>query len=687
MKKQLLFFIMFLTASTLFAANWGLYDADRSWITLNVKAVSEPYTLWNSGTGSFQNHNFGTFTSDEVFTITAFDVKTWKSSGGNVTGCEYYYIIYQTGARPGSPTFTSLGGDFISDLGSGNQKWGRTGISINLLSGLASGGNYTLEIYGRVSGTGDPYGYLYDNNNGNSSNYSATFSFRKVITSSGDGNWSDITKWNNGAVPNSFDNVTINNAIIIDNTAGCNNISINTSKSLTINAGNSLTVSGAFSNLGTVTLKSPAGPGAPGSLITNGSVSGNIVAERYIGAYTSATDGWHLISSPVNNMAILGSNLAPGSNDDLYKYDEVNNLWLNYKVGANGITNFTNGDGFLCAYQSSATKSFTGVPNIDDITFTNLSLTAARGWHLLGNPYPSAIKWNDGNWTLTNVITTAKVLNSGQTYTDRFANDIIPAMQGFFVQVTSATNTVKIPKLARTHDATSFYKESLIQPERLMLTAQSDDNNTYVESVVRFDPLASVQFDDNYDSHFLQGIAEAPQMYSVVENDEHLSTNSLPPSSLVLVPVNFIKGISGNYTLTATGIESFSSGVTIFLEDMKTGTTQNLIQNPVYPFTSLAADDPSRFKLHFGGSVSVGDKANEKPVKIYCSGQTLYINNSSANPVTGQVVIYNLLGQALKSQRLDENPVTRINMSGATGYYLVKVITGNQTYTGKVFLN
>jgi hypothetical protein len=559
--------------------------------------------------------------------------------------------------------------------------------------GLASGSSYDYKFYSE--------NYSYYSAGVTSTTVTTGSASSDYFQSKASGDWNATGSWQSSMnntnwidatlTPTSSANSTTilnTHTIAITDAHTVNGLTINNGGVLNINAAKSLTVNGAFSNSGTVTLQSPASLGAPGSLITNGTVSGNIVAERYIPQWTTSSDGWHLISSPVNNMAISGSNLAPGSNDDLYKYDEVNNMWLNYKVGTNNITNFTNGIGFLCSYAANATKSFTGIPNTEDITFNNLTLTGTRGWNLLGNPFPCAIKWNDGHWTLTNMNTTAKVMNPGGTYTDKTANGIIPAMQGFFVQVTSGTGTVKIPKLARTHDAsTDFYKSAAIQSETLMLTAKSNDNNTFVETVVKFDPLATTQFDDNYDAHFLQGIVEAPQLYSVINGGELLSTNTFPPSSLVEVPVNFIKGISSNYTMNATGIESFTSGVTVLLEDLKTGTIQDLIQNQIYPFTSVTGDNPSRFKLHFNGPVSIDDKTSEGSVRVYSSGRTLCISNSNTNQIFCSVVIYNLLGQEIASQKLDNGPVTRINVSACTGYYLVKVITGNQTYTTKIFLN
>ena len=173
MRKIFTIIILTLLTNNLFA-EWGLWDSDRSYIVLNVKGSSNTYSLWNGGTGTFQGTNLGTFTNGDVLEINNFDVKTWKDGPSDVTGCEYFYVIYETGSRPSSPSFISLGGGFLQDLGNGNQKWGGSGLAVDLLVGLDANKNYTLEIYGKVDGT-NPNESKYDNNNNSSTNYTATF--------------------------------------------------------------------------------------------------------------------------------------------------------------------------------------------------------------------------------------------------------------------------------------------------------------------------------------------------------------------------------------------------------------------------------------------------------------------------------------------------------------------------------
>jgi hypothetical protein len=178
MKKLLAFALVAMMAGVSFGA-WGFYDADRSWVVLDDGSGPAGYSLWNSGAGTFQGADLGMFDlTVDSFTLTGIDTKTFKNGSSDVTGTEYFYTIY-TGTRPKSPTFTSLGGGFLQDYGSGNQQWGATGLTVDLLAGLSAGTSYTLEIYGMITGNddGNPLNNYnqYDNNNNAPANYTATF--------------------------------------------------------------------------------------------------------------------------------------------------------------------------------------------------------------------------------------------------------------------------------------------------------------------------------------------------------------------------------------------------------------------------------------------------------------------------------------------------------------------------------
>ena len=155
MKKMLVFLAIALLAGAAMA-DWGFWADQRSYVNFNDDGTDTWLDLRDTGVVNqdFQGYNFGTFDlTMDTFTFNQYNTKTFKNGDGDVTGTQYFYAIY-SGARPASPTFTSVGGGFQSNLGGGNQQWGNATIGANLLSGLSAGTSYTLEIYGLATGTG-----------------------------------------------------------------------------------------------------------------------------------------------------------------------------------------------------------------------------------------------------------------------------------------------------------------------------------------------------------------------------------------------------------------------------------------------------------------------------------------------------------------------------------------------------
>jgi hypothetical protein len=172
-----------------------------------------------------------------------------------------------------------------------------------------------------------------------------------------------------------------------------------------------------------------------------------------------------------------------------------------------------------------------------------------------------------------------------------------------------------------------------------------------------------------------------------VKPDGNYSIDFRGEPGAVTIPLSFKAGADGNYTFTASQLESFTSSTTMMLEDLQAAKTQNLMQNPSYTFSSAKTDNGARFLLHFGGAFSLNDKEKESPVSIYSSGNSVYISNKSGVSIKGEATVYNMIGQPVMKRQLDENPVTKISLKVCTGYYFVKVIVSENTYSGKVFIN
>ena len=86
------------------------------------------------------------------------------------------------------------------------------------------------------------------------------------------------------------------------------------------------------------------------------------------------------------------------------------------------------------------------------------------------------------------------------------------------------------------------------------------------------------------------------------------------------------------------------------------------------------------------GHVGIGENRVEKPFNIYPSNSTIMVSAISGQ-TSGNVFVYNMIGQLLAQQELSGSTLTRVNLNTGTGYYLVKVVTSEQTYTSKVFVN
>ena len=97
--------------------------------------------------------------------------------------------------------------------------------------------------------------------------------------------WADVSNWSNGALPTSSVKVVIdgtftNEPSISSTDAVAQSVTIASGNTLTIDETSSLTVSGDFTNSGTVTLNSTEDDFS--SLIVTGTATGNIVYNRYV---------------------------------------------------------------------------------------------------------------------------------------------------------------------------------------------------------------------------------------------------------------------------------------------------------------------------------------------------------------------------------------------------------------------
>jgi len=696
-------------------------STDKNWSAEAAVALKSYLTYYEPITS---NSNFNE-TNTKYYTFTIEDVASGNSNG----------FIMETSASPVTiPTVSQVGGLYngiyyasspgqtvnitLSAAKSSEEKiyvvfTNDTWVSHHFVNASGTGTSYTATIPYQTPGTSMQYyvisttlTYSMGNNLDNftdlatinyNNNLGNKYSYLVTSPATNAGNWNQTATWLLGEIPGTAENVIIANTVTVTNTPGnaarCNELTIENGKSLIIGSTGALTVDDAFTNFGVCTIQSDAS--STGSLINYGSISGNDLSlQRYISAWSDATHGWHHLSSPVLEQFIQPEFVPnpPSASQDFYKWDETSTTtpWINSKSNSGSWNSsfeskFADGVGYLVAYQTNQTKTFSGAPSTSNISKSSLSYTAGNsnsGWNLLGNPFTSALIWNQNNWALNKIDGVAKIWNeSTATYTDVAQGEIIPVTQGFMVHVSDDPGTggsLTINADDRTHNDQNWYKSSEVN--KIKITAYDTENNTAQESIIRINANATSGFDTDHDSRFLLGYG--PQFYSVIA-EANLSTNSIPGiTSSVTIPFSFIKNNSSTFYIEAEGIDNLEPHETVYLTDTKTNHTQILNDEPRYDFISEEGDIAERFIIHFS-PLSVNEITIEN-VNVFSLNNCIEVRTNK--PIMGIVRIYNIAGQLITTSQLVNESSGSISVPNYKGAAIVSIITSKQAITKKVII-
>lgn len=500
---------------------------------------------------------------------------------------------------------------------------------------------------------------------------------------------------------------------IIENDFVANNMHIHTQANLSVASGASLTVFGDLVNEGElVTLNT--GLHGTGSLIHH---SPDVRATALLNISvdeSSEACRWHLISTPVAGQQIQPGFLSdpPLPGEDFYFWHEADDTWVNSR--SEGVPPAWNerfdktlipGKGYLVAYNTGSTRSFSGILHTDDILFNNLSVSGTGiagpegytpGWHLLGNPFSSGIKWDPDEWSTNNIAAIGKIWSQGG-YIDISSLDgaIIPAMQGFFVQALQPENQIVIPSSQRVHGGQWLKKE---QKPRILLVAKAPAGKLRQEHVIRFFAGDYHCFDPGITARFMAG--NAPAFYAIC-GDERLSTIALSDGQQNQdVIFGFQKNHENNKFVIIA--EEAMKGIEMLLTDLKTNTVHQLYPGNPYLFDSFDEVDDHRFIISFINSgISTGFaqiRENYRPARpdsddgtsmpeyhIFTNGEVLnlHFNDPSHNR---HLRVYDHMGQLLKYRKLGFGKRHHKRLPFPPGVYLVSVQSEKEIFSQSVYI-
>jgi len=467
-------------------------------------------------------------------------------------------------------------------------------------------------------------------------------------------------------------------------------LSVEPNTNIKVLTGTTLKVTG-----GDLLLKSDATGDA--TVIAFGSVTGgNAIVQRYM---PGAINAWHMLSAPVNGMAIAASDWAPDTDEDLYLWDEPDpGTWVNYKnttvaptfANANPGDNFITGRGYIANYNTeNPTNNFESTAlNAGNINITlEKSTTKAWDWaagiNLIGNPYPSGLDWSvvSKSGIVTEFAAQTYDLNkSGGAGYVTLEGTIAPG-QAFFVQAVSDQAVLALQPSQQVHVTDQSFMKQGDASDKLVLRLSSGE---YYDETKVFLNEASVPEHDFYDaSKYFSFDPQVPQLYSHASDGWQLAINSIDAiSESLVIPISIKVQGSGMMSIDLTETEGEFLGQTIILHDLLTNIQHKLNEVPTYSFMADEDDNPDRFLLKFA-PVGVDDLPGSAMLHAYMYHNLLYILNPDSP--TAEVELYNICGHLVLREEIGQG-LQSITVNVATGTYLVMMRTEKTVATRKVFV-
>ena len=491
--------------------------------------------------------------------------------------------------------------------------------------------------------------------------------------------------------------VTVSSGLLtVDDNATVKTLTVNPGAKLTLAAGKTLTV------VGGMTLQSDA-TGTATLIDSYETPTVNASVQQYV----SAGRNWY-ISSPVS--AADYSWLSRGTS--VVEWSETIKDWVTVNSGA-----LVKGKGYIQVATSTptvtgttGTVNVTGTTNSGDvaISVSRTESGSSRGFNLVGNPYPSYLKWTgvDGFLaeTTNDSISTSFWLRTKNTLGDyvfttyngsshevvggtnatTLLNEYIPPMQAFWIRVNANT-------AVSTHNVGLTFKNNMRfhgvgdnnkfkapkQNNRTRLRLQVSNGSYSDESLLYFDDNAQNSF-DNYDSpKMFNNVATKPEIFTNAGTEKLVinGMNEIPYNTEI--PVGFMVGESGNFTLSSVELSNFESGTRILLKDKLYPASEfELAEGVSYNFSSQPTTaSTDRFSLVFRApSVTTAvDNTSKLNAQVFVNAANQI---TIIAPEKSSYVIYNAVGQLSSEGTINHSPFT-INHS--KGVYVVKVGNTNST--------
>jgi len=449
-------------------------------------------------------------------------------------------------------------------------------------------------------------------------------------------------------------------------------------------------------------------------------------------------------SSPVDAFHI--ASLSPGTPASTRFF--WNTTLTNTNGGIGGWSaaneNMIQGKGYIVRGPNSFTTtiqefraSFSGVPNNGTISYpisrgsyTGSDYAGTNGvtitnmddnFNLIGNPYPSAIRYTDfmaanpdleGSiriWTHGTLPSAANgnpfyasfgynyssadyiIHNGTGTVTGPATYDgYIPAGQSFFVLMNdgpeTTSNVTFTNSMRVSANNTQFYRngnqiDANLDSSRIWLDLVSS-NSTVSRTLIGYVEGATYEKDRMFDAYTKAG--NAMIIYSLIETEKAcIQGRPMPFDSNDVVPLGFKVNNDGIYTIAIAAVDGlFSHQQAIYLRDKTLNTVHNLSANP-YTFTANTGIYDERFELLYEDQTLGIDHIENLGIKVVTNDKIVV---RSGNEQIKEIQVFDMLGRKINEyQSINTNEFT-LNEQKSNLTLLLKLITENDNVTIKKIL-
>lgn len=503
-----------------------------------------------------------------------------------------------------------------------------------------------------------------------------------------------------------------------------------------------LPTSGILNNSAGLTLLSDASGTA---LATPGAatLTNMLVVQRYLDPSANPGLGYRHLAAPVSGATVGGldntasggsfapeisqaatynNSVTPGSTTPfptIFFYDQSRvpraNAYAPFDRGYEAPTSLATrlgaGSGYTVNLSAGQTLSFRGTLTSNNADFGATlpgAVSADGGWHLLGNPFASALNWDavpvpaglDG--ALYIFVSSSQYGGNYRSYVNGVGGapgSTIPLGQGFFVRSPGAAPvTLTFPTAARITDFAAANAATVQRPAadpraRLRLTLAAEATPAITdEAFLYLEAGATAGPDARFDAHKLAN-PSGLNLASTAAGQE-LAINGLPLlTATTVVPLHVAVPQPGRYALAAADLLHFAPGTTLTLSDALTGTRTALAPGSRYAFALAGTTAPGRFALELrpGTATATAGAQLAAQVQLYpnpaVSSFRLVLPATGAAAATARLL--NALGQVVRQRQLAARAgqplTTDFDVRGlAPGVYQLHVAVGGTAVVRRV---